>query len=211
VVVPSSVPAFAAKEIDRVGGHPGFVQVLLPVRSATPYGHPNYVPLFEAADRNGLNVCIHAGGLTGMPPTGTGWPSYHAEQVVDMAGSFQAQLTNLVLEGTLERFADVRVILAESGFAWLPGFLWRLDKEWKGLRRETPWVTRPPSEIIAERVVITLQPFDCPAERFESIKARLPGDMLMFATDYPHQHPEIPVIVDHAKLDSTAREVYRWS
>src|ERR671935_563571 len=32
IVVPSQLPQAAAREIDRVGGHPGFVQVLLPAR-----------------------------------------------------------------------------------------------------------------------------------------------------------------------------------
>src|SRR5205085_9300858 len=56
VVVPTRVPDMAAHEIERVGGHPGFVQVLLPVRSEAPYGHRRYLPIFEAAVRNKLVV-----------------------------------------------------------------------------------------------------------------------------------------------------------
>ncbi len=36
IVVPSQLPELAAQEIARVGNHPGFVQVLLPVRSEHP-------------------------------------------------------------------------------------------------------------------------------------------------------------------------------
>ena len=57
-----------------------------------------------------------------------------------MAHIFQAQLTSLIAEGAFERFPELRVVLLESGFGWLPPLLWRLDKEWKGLRREIPWV-----------------------------------------------------------------------
>src|SRR2546423_4064758 len=38
LVVPSQIPELAAREIDRVGDHPGFVQVFLPVRAPHPYG-----------------------------------------------------------------------------------------------------------------------------------------------------------------------------
>src|SRR5882724_8261185 len=65
VVVPTKVPEMAAREIDRVGGHPGFVQVLLPVRSEAPYGHRRYVPIFEAAVRNNLAVSLQFGGSPG--------------------------------------------------------------------------------------------------------------------------------------------------
>src|SRR5437879_3027795 len=37
IVVPSQLPALAAREIDRVAGHPGFVQVLLPARAQPPH------------------------------------------------------------------------------------------------------------------------------------------------------------------------------
>src|SRR5205823_3427437 len=38
IVVPIQLPAEAAKEIDRVADHPGFVQVALPVRTERPLG-----------------------------------------------------------------------------------------------------------------------------------------------------------------------------
>ena len=59
-----------------------------------------------------------------------------------MASAYQSQLTSLVAEGTFDRFPELRLALLESGFAWLPAFLWRFDKGWRGLRREIPWTRR---------------------------------------------------------------------
>ena len=73
---------------------------------------------------------------------------------------FFAQLTSLIGEGTFERFPGLRVALLEGGFTWLPSLMWRLDKEWKGLRRDIPWVRRPPSETIRERVRLSVQPLE---------------------------------------------------
>jgi hypothetical protein len=193
VVVPIGQPALAAREIDRVGGHAGFVQVLLPVRCARPYGTREYGPVFDAAARNGLAVALHFGGSPGNPPTASGWPSYYLEEYAGMATVFQTQLMSIVVEGVLDRVPETRLVLAESGFAWLPSFLWRIDKEWKGLRRETPWVRRAPSLYVQEHVRVTAQPFDCPRDLVERVLGRLGSDeLLLYASDYPHGHADSP-------------------
>src|SRR5438874_3666452 len=51
IVVPSQIPAEAAREIDRVGDHPGFVQVILPIRSHLPWGNRIHHPIWEAIAR----------------------------------------------------------------------------------------------------------------------------------------------------------------
>ena len=73
--------------------------------------------------------------------------------------------------------------------------MWRLDKDWKGLRREIPWVDRLPSEMIRESFRLTAQPLDAPADpnRLLEVLDRLGSDrMLMFATDYPHHQFDDP-------------------
>jgi hypothetical protein len=191
IVVPASQPELAAGEIDRVGSHPGFVQVLLPVRSSQPYGTLHFRPVFEAAVRNDLAVALHFGGGPGVPPTGVGWPSFYIEEYAGMANIFQTQVMSLLVEGVFDRFPTLRVALVESGFAWLPAFLWRVDKEWKGLRREVPWVRRLPSEYVHEHMRLTLRPLDCPLDLLPRVVDRLGcEELLMFASDYPHNHPE---------------------
>ncbi|HVG66553.1 MAG TPA: amidohydrolase family protein [Gaiellales bacterium] len=189
VVVASALPALAAAEIDRVGGHPGFVQVLLPVRSLMPYGNRNHLPTLEAAVRSGLAVGLHFGGASGNAPTSTGWPTRYVEEYVDMASVFQSQLMSLVAEGAFDRLEGLRVVLLEGGFAWLPAFLWRFDRLWRGLRREIPWATRSPSVTIREQVRLTTQPMDGPTDpaAFGRLLAQMDGDqVLLFASDYPH-------------------------
>jgi predicted TIM-barrel fold metal-dependent hydrolase len=195
LVVPSQYPELAAREIARLGGHPGFVQVLLPVRSAAPYGNRRFHPLFAAAARYDLVVGIHFGGAPGNPPTPVGWPSFYLEEYVGMASVFQSQLLSLVSEGLFDQFPTLRVALIESGCTWMPALLWRFDKEWKGLRREVPWVRRPPSDYIREHVRLTLQPFDAPRDPQHLLRLidRLGSEeMLLFASDYPHWHDDMP-------------------
>ena len=61
IVVPTQNAEMAAEEIDRLGDHPGFVQVLLLVRPEMPLGQRHYWPIYEAAERHGLPIGIHAG------------------------------------------------------------------------------------------------------------------------------------------------------
>jgi uncharacterized protein len=112
-----------------------------------------------------------------------------------MAHVFQSQLMSLVAEGVFDQFPELRIVCAESGWTWLPSMLWRLDKEWKGLRREVPWVKRAPSEYILEHVRFTLQPVDAPPEPqflIETLEQIGSDDLLLFSTDWPHYQYDTP-------------------
>ena len=191
VVVPSQLPHEAAREIERVGDHPGFVQVLLPIRSHLPYGNRIHHPMFAAIARKELVAGLHFGGHPGNPPTPTGWPSYYLEEYVDMAGVFASQVTSIVSEGLFDQFPSLRVALLEAGFTWLPAHMWRFDKEWRNLRRLVPWVRRAPSAYIREHIRITVQPLDAPPDprQLRQVVEELESEeMLLYASDYAHQH-----------------------
>jgi predicted TIM-barrel fold metal-dependent hydrolase len=188
VVAPQS-PELAVDEIERCAADPRFVQVLLLAGMDAPLGQRRFWPIYQAAERLGLPIGIHAGSAWRHPPTAVGWPSYYAETYVANAPAFQSQLISLVCEGALGRFPGLRVVLLESGVTWLPAFMWRLTKFWRGLRMEIPWVDRPPTEIIRDQIRLTTQPFDAPEE--PGLVGRLieqigSDEMLLFATDYPH-------------------------
>lgn len=128
-----------------------------------------------------------------------------------MGQVFQSQLVSIVSEGVLDLFPNVRIALLESGFTWMPAFMWRFDKEWKNLRRLVPWVKRPPSEYIREHVRLTVQPIDAPPhwEQLQATIDQLGGDqLLLFASDYPHRHVSDPLEVLLPRLSaSLARKI----
>jgi predicted TIM-barrel fold metal-dependent hydrolase len=190
LVVPAFVPAEAAAEIDRVGGHPGFVSVFLPSRSSRPYGQRSWYPMFEAIARHDLVAAIHLGGFSDAPgPTGLeSW--FIEEHVAGHVGTIQAQLTSILSEGLLQKFPTLRFSFLESGFAWLAPTVWRLDREWQALRRDVPWLTEPPGNLIRERIRFSGQPIDAGPPRHFAKAVEWIGaeELLMFASDYPHGH-----------------------
>ncbi|HEX3347736.1 MAG TPA: amidohydrolase family protein [Acetobacteraceae bacterium] len=191
ILVAPQDPNEAAAEIERRAGDPRFVQVLLLVMGDAPIGQRAHWPILEAAARHKLPIGLHAGSAARHAPTGNGWPSYYLEDYVSYAQAFQAQLLSLVHEGALGKFPDLTVVCIESGFTWLPNFLWRTAKTWRGVRSEVPWVDRPPADILRERVRVTLQPADAPpdADSMCRVIEQIGSDeMLLFSTDYPHWH-----------------------
>lgn len=191
LVVPSQNPLLAAEEIERFAGHPGFVQVIMPIRSLIPYGKRYYDPIFAAAVKHGLAIGLHYGGAPGHAPTPAGWPSTYLEEYAGMAQVFQSQVMSLIFEGAFDRFPDLRVALIEGGFTWMPSLMWRMDKEWKGLRHNTPWVKQLPSEYIRTHIRMTVQPINAPPQQeyvVQIIEQLESDDMLLFSTDYPHWH-----------------------
>ena len=126
-----------------------------------------------------------------MPPTPTGWPSFFIEEYTAMAQVFATQLTSLVVEGVFDAFPKLRVALLESGFTWLPAHLWRMDKEWRNLRRQVPWVRRPPSDYVREHVRVGIQPLDPPplaSQLLEVVDQLGSEEMLLYVSDFPHKH-----------------------
>jgi uncharacterized protein len=199
LVIPARDPVAAAAEIDRVGGHPGFVQVLMPVRSERLYGQRIFYPIYEAMVRNDLVMGLHWGGTGEDAPSPAGYASWYVEQYAIETQLFGSQLTSLVWEGTFQKFPTLRVSMLESGFAWLPMWGWTMNKKWKGLRREVPWINRLPLDIIRDHFRFSIAPADLgPVEDARQIIDWLGSDdILMFATDYPHLHTDdIELVLD---------------
>ena len=189
IVVPLTNTDLAVAEIERRAADPRFVQVLLPVSGEIPLGRRQNWPIYAAAERHHLPIGVHAGSTYRHPVTGVGWPGSFTEDYVNQAVGFQSALSSLLAEGVFAKFPDLTVVLMESGVSWLPAYMWRFTKFWKGLRSEIPWVSDPPGEIVRERVRLTIQPFDAPPDPggIDRLMNQLGSDdMLLFATDYPH-------------------------
>jgi uncharacterized protein len=222
IVIPTQSPEKAAEEIHRLGQDPGFVQILMVVRSEQPYGKRHFWPIYEAAQQYNLPIGIHAGGSTGYPIMPVGWPTHYLEDYVSHAQAFQSQVISLISEGVFSKFPKLRVVLMEAGFTWVPSLMWRFDKNWKGLRREIPWVDRLPSEIIKEHFRFTTQPFDEPSNSeflLDIIEQLGSEEMLLFSTDYPHwqydkDEEAIPAGLSNSLeekiLSRNAKSIYRF-
>lgn len=225
IAVATQDPAVAAAEIDRVGDHSQVVQVVLAAGARLAYGTPTFRPIFEAAARHGLHVAIRTGteGLgTSNPPTSAGWPTYAIEWRACQPQNLAAHLVSLVTEGVFVAFPQLRVVLLGGGAAWLPPLLWRLDKNFKSMRAECPWLTELPSAYLKRHVRFGTQRLERPdvPEHLWTYLRMMDGDRaLLYASGYPRwdmEEPQESIALRTATPEArdriayeNARELYR--
>ncbi|NLT05854.1 MAG: amidohydrolase [Solirubrobacterales bacterium] len=219
LVVPARDPAAMAAEIRRVGRHPQIVQVLLPVRNERLWGQRVWHPVLAAIAELDLVLGLHYGGTGEEAPSATGWASWYVEEYAAEWQSYAAQVTSLVAEGAFQRFPGLRVAVLEGGFTWVPAWCWRMNKEWKGLRREVPWLDRPPLDIVRDHFRFSVAPADIgpPEHLRRAIEWLESDDALMFATDYPHEYQDdlgvlieaLPEAARPKLMSESARAWYR--
>lgn len=97
-------------------------------------------------------------------------------------------LTSFVTHGVFERYPGLKLVFLESGATWIAPFLWRLDANYKGLRREIPWARRMPTEYFREHVRVSISPLDAgpDPEGWLSLLESLGGaSMLVYGSGYP--------------------------
>jgi len=103
--------------------------------------------------------------------------------------AIQTHLVSFIAHGVFEKYPRLRVVLVEGGSAWIPSLLWRFDTEYKGLRREVPWLKRLPSEYFASHVWVTTQPLEISPQKenvVELLRSMSLEDRLVYSSDYPH-------------------------
>jgi predicted TIM-barrel fold metal-dependent hydrolase len=168
-----------------------FRQILLPIRATRPYGDQSFWPIYEAAVAHDLVPVLAMGGSPLIRWT----PSFY-EDLALASNAFKVHITSLVASGVFARWPDLRFTVAEGGWSWLPGLMWRLDQEWKEYRTEIPWLDGPPSSYVRRFFRFTTTPSDAPEDRgrLREIIEQIGGDeieghrLLLYSSDFPHDH-----------------------
>jgi predicted TIM-barrel fold metal-dependent hydrolase len=193
VLVPTQTPVDAAAEIRRVGSHPRMAAILLAASGTGKLlGHPLHDPIFEAAAELDLPVILHRGG-DAVPDLATGVaggpPSTFAEYSTLAPLAPMSHLFNLISNGVLGKYPNLRLYVAGAGVSWVPGLIRRMELAWKALRREVPWVQESPRETFRRQVRVSTYGIerDAGADVVRRIAETYPDfeQLLCYGSGYP--------------------------
>jgi predicted TIM-barrel fold metal-dependent hydrolase len=203
-------PEDAAREIRRYASHPSIVGVYIPLAGVDPlYGNRKYDPIWDAAQETGLPVLLHAVNVVHpvYPFQTHGYTTGMARHATSHTFSIMVNLVDMLTNGVMSRFPDMRICSTEAGIAWLPWLMYRLDKEYVSFRREVPWLDRRPSEYLKD-IWLGTQPIEEPEDMADIatlIQLCDAEDKVMFASDWPHNDFDHPSKVDQIPLSPEAR------
>jgi predicted TIM-barrel fold metal-dependent hydrolase len=192
--LPFSDPGACARIIEDFGDTPGNRGFLVTATRYRGVHHNDYARVYRMIEERGLPIAFHAAyNWNGdrMMETMNRFLTVHA---LGFCFFNMVHLANWIVNGLPERFPNLKVIWIETGIAWLPFMMQRLDHEFVMRSSEAPLLQRKPSEYMRE-MYFTSQPLEigtdlAPLElAFSMMDAE---NRLLYASDFPHWDFDVP-------------------
>ena len=195
--LPFNDPTESLRLIEEFSDKPGVVGFMVTSVRFRPVHHRAYMKVYKALEERNMPLGFHAAysdrGDRSMEQLGNfisvhalGFPFYN-----------MIHLSNWVISGLPERFPNLKVIWIESGLAWIPFLMQRLDHEYMMRTQEAPLLKKKPSDYMRE-FFYTVQPMeryhdpDVLKMTFKMINAET---QLLYASDYPHWDFDLPSVI----------------
>jgi hypothetical protein len=190
--LPFNEPDACVKVVERFADSPGVIGFTVTSSRFRAVHHDSYMRLYSAIQATGKPLSFHSGfhwGDQSMQQCNR-FISMHALSFVHFN---LVHMTNWIINGLPERFPKLKVAWIESGLAWVPYLMQRLDHEYMMRSSEAPLLRRRPSEYMRD-MYFTSQPLErsnlkLTEATFEAINAET---QLLFASDWPHWDFDLP-------------------
>lgn len=216
--LPFENPDACLAMIDEFADHPDVIGFLVTSQRRVSVHANRYMRIYAELERRGLPLGFHAGPTWGdtMTSSMNRFLSVHS---VSFVTCNMTHMTNWIVNGIPERFPDLKTIWIESGLAWLPFLMQRLDHEYLMRQSDAPLLTKMPSDYMRD-MYYTSQPMEWTDDAllestFRAIDAE---NTLMYSSDWPHWDFDvpgrimgIPFLSEQGKrnvLGETARKVF---
>ncbi len=204
-------PENAAREIEKYAAEPGIVGVYLPCAGLDPlWGHRKYNPIWEAAQEADFPVLLHAVTVTSpaFPFNNHDFNTELARHSTSHTFSIIANIVDLITNGVVVRYPELRFGVTEAGISWMPFLCNRLDKEYLERRRDVPFLVERPSYYLKQFFIAT-QPIEEPEDASDIVKLieLYDGeDTTIFASDWPHHDFDHPMKVNQVPFSEEQRQ-----
>jgi predicted TIM-barrel fold metal-dependent hydrolase len=182
-LLPTADPAETEREVRRVAAS-GIRGAQFNVwDAARPVFDEVWEPVWAAAAETKLPLSFHIGG--GVRSAGT---SPHRGELATWVAVNPLQLdepmAGMIFCGALERHPDLRIVVAESGLAWVGYLLERMTRSWSKVLKNVSGVKLQllPKEIFRRQMWISFEEENIGLKVLSDIGE----DNVMWASDYPH-------------------------
>src|SRR6185295_1970569 len=155
--------------------------------------HENqYMKVYRAIEERGLVLSFHSGPNWAEPifKTCNRFLSVHA---LGFSWYNILHCTNWVINGLGERFPKLPVMWIESGLAWVPFLMQKLDHEYMLRPSEAPLLKKKPSDYMRD-MYYSSQPMEIQDMQALEVTFRMINaeTQLMYSSDYPHWDFDLP-------------------
>ena len=124
--LPFNDPEASVETVERFADAPGVVGFSVTSTRHKPVWHNSYMRLYSVLQETGKPLGFHA-GFTWGDPSFAQLNRFIGMHSLSFAHFNMVHMTNWVLNGLPERFPKLKVIWIESGLAWVPFLMQRLD------------------------------------------------------------------------------------
>ncbi|HZT51884.1 MAG TPA: amidohydrolase family protein [Stellaceae bacterium] len=192
--LPFNDPEASYRMIEELGDKPGVVGFCVTAPRYKGVWDNVYAKTYAALEERGLPLAFHSGFMWGGDRTMELCNRFIAVHALGFTWYNVVHLTNWVVNGLPVRYPKLKVIWIESGLAWLPFLMQRLDNEYMMRSSEVPLLKEKPSDYMRQ-MYYTTQPMEMVDNRkaleltFEMIKAET---QLLYSSDYPHWDMDLP-------------------
>lgn len=203
IPAPYASPEETVELVDRVGDERGIAGLcMVTAGPEPPLGNRRYDQIYEVCERKELPVVFHTGGAGLDQFHVRGYEKFIETHTLGFLMSNMSQLVSIVVQGLPEKFPDLDVVFQESGLAWVPMMMRRLDTEYLKRQSEAPLLEKRPSEYIKDFYFGT-QPLEIEDQDYlEEVVREIGVSQLLYASDYPHWDYDDPsAITDLRFLD----------
>ena len=190
--LPISTPDEALRHVETFGNRKGVGGFMVTTVRNIPVHDNSLMKVYRAIEERGLVLSFHSAFNWNETifKTCNRFLAVHA-----LGFSFYniLHLTNWVTNAIPERFPKLPVIWIESGLAWVPFLMQRLDHEFMMRPSECPGLKKKPSEYMRD-MYYSSQPMEIQDREALECTFRMMDaeNHLLYASDYPHWDFDLP-------------------
>ncbi len=194
--LPFNTPDEACKVVEEYADNDRVVGFTVTSTRYKPVHANEYMRLYRLIEESGKPICFHAGYHWQDPSLAT-IPTFLGMHALGFVWCNMVHMTNWILQGIPERFPKLKSLWVESGLAWVPFLMQRLDDQFLMRQSEAPALKMPPSEYMRQHCWYSSQPMEASNMKaleltFEMINAET---QLLWSSDWPHFDFDTPRVI----------------